>query len=146
LCYVAKLSISKILEEAIPVSHCRDEEVRISIIVDVRERARDRDRVRHGEACLVGDIPKSSVPQIPPELAGAQLGGEVEIREAIAIHVGGAHAIPVIIVNELVGFTRVVYDAVLERDAASLSLIRKPEIVRCTRSRGQFRFLPTALG
>ncbi len=58
------------------------------------KRTRDRDRVRHYETPLVGEVRKPTISQIPPELAGAELGGEVDIGETVAIDIGGTDAIP----------------------------------------------------
>ncbi len=74
------------------------------------------------------------------------MSGEIEIGQTVAIDIRGAHSISVVVVNQLVGFASVVYNAVLERYAAGLPLIREPEVVNYTRARGQLGFLASALG
>ena len=133
---VAKLPRAQVLEELIPVAYRGHEEIRISIVVDVGERARHRDRIRHHESRLVGDVHEPSAAGVLPQLVGAELGGEVEIGEAIAIHVSGTHSGSVVVVDQLVILPRVVYDTVYEADTAGLPPISETEVVRDGRMRG----------
>src|SRR2546430_7777969 len=78
---------------------------------------------------------------ILPELARAELGDEIQVRQAVAVHVGGAQAGAVVVVDFLVGLAGVVDDAVLERDAARGEPVRELEVVKCGGALGLLDFL-----
>ena len=99
---VAKRSMSEVFKQPIPVAHRRDEEVGIAVVVDVGERASDRDGVRHFEPRLFGDIHEPTFALVLPELVGAELRGEIKIGQTIAIDVRGTEAGSVVVVHQLV--------------------------------------------
>jgi hypothetical protein len=94
---------------------------------------------------LIRNIHEPAVALVLPELVGAELGGEIKIGETIAIDVRGTESGSVVVVNQLVRLARVVYDPILERDAAGLPLIREPEVVNHLRPRGKLGFLAAPL-
>ena len=138
---VAEPAAAHVLEQAVAVAHRRDEQIGIPVVVDVGKGAPDGDRVVHAEPRLVGDVLEPAAAQVAPQLVGAELGGEVQVRPPVAVHVGGAQARPVIVMDLLIGLPRIVDDAVLERDAARLALVRESKVVRRGRLGGQCRLL-----
>ena len=142
---VAELPAAEVFEQPVAVAHRGDEEVGVAVVIDVRERAPDRDRVRHTEARLVGDVREPAAAQVLPQLVAAELGDEVEVGEPVAIDVGRTQSRPVVVVDLLVELSGVVDDPVLESDAARLPPIREPEVVKRLRLCGQLGFLPGAL-
>src|SRR5437763_564721 len=143
---VAKRPMPEVLKQPIPMAHGRDEQVWITVVVDVGERAPHADRVGHAQPGSGGDVHEPAAADVFPELVGAELRHEIEIGETIAIDVRGAHAAPVVVVRELVGPAGVVDDPVLERDAAGPPVVREPEVVRHMRARSQLDFLARPLG
>src|SRR2546430_13024569 len=78
---------------------------------------------------------------ILPKLARAELSDEIQVRQAVAVHVGGAETGAVVVVDFLVGLAGVVDDAVLERDAARGEPVRELEVVKCGGALGLLDFL-----
>ena len=123
-----------------------DEQIGIAVVVDVGERAPDRDLVGHGQPGAGGDVLEATIAQVLPQLAGTELGHEIEIGETVAVDVRGAQSAAVVVVRELVALAGVVDDPILERDAARLPLIREAEVVQHRRTRRQLGFLASSLG
>ena len=75
---------------------------------------------RSGTATAAAAVMSSNFPPptIPPELVAADLVDEIDVVEAVAVHVGNRQAVAVIVVGRLVGLAGVGDDAVLEGDAA----------------------------
>ena len=142
---VPKLPAAQVLEQPVAVSHRRDEQVGVAVVVDVGERARDRDGVFHAQPRLVSDVLEPAATQVPPQLVAAELRDEVQVGQPVAVHVGGAESRPVIVMVVLVGLARVVDDSVCERDAARLPPVREPEVVQHLRLGSQRRLLGSAL-
>ena len=127
---VLELSAAKILEQDIAHPHRRDEEVRQTVIVDVRKRGGDADLVRQRNARCRSNVFKLPTPQIPPELARSELIDEVKVQPAIAIHVRRRQTVAVVVMNRLVVLGPVIHRAMFKANTALLPAIGEGEIVK----------------
>src|SRR6185503_12479833 len=138
---VTKLASTNVLEQPVPVTDRGDEEVGVTVVVDVGEGTGDADRVRHAEVRAIGDVLVAAAPRVAPQLAAAQLGDEVQVGTSVAIDIGAADSRPVIVMILLIGLPRVIDAAVHERDAARLAPVRELESMIHGRVGGQLELL-----
>jgi hypothetical protein len=142
---VAKPSTACILEETVAVPNRGDEEVGISIVIRVAERAAGRNHVRHRETCRGGSVDEAPGALVQPELVGAELCSEIEIGVTVPIDVGRAHARAVVVVYELVVLARIVDDTIPKRDTAGAESICVAEIVEHARPSQRICLLAASL-
>ncbi len=126
---VLEVPVPVVLEEDVAAADRRDEQVHVAVVVDVREGGRDADPIGQRHARFLRDVPEPAVAEVLPELVAADLVDEVDVREAVPIHVGRRDPVAVVVVDGLVGLPRVVHDAVDEGDAAFLHLVGEVEVV-----------------
>src|SRR3982751_2316787 len=138
---VAEATAANVLKEMIAVAHCRYEQIGIAVVVDVSERAADRDRVRHLQPGRFCDVSEPATALILPQLVGAELRDEVQIGQSVAIDVGRANTGAVIVVDELVSLARIVDHPVLEVDSALAHTISEPKVVQDSGRRRQLLLL-----
>ncbi len=115
---VPEVALPVVLEEDVSAAHGRDVKVRISVVVDVGERGRHADPVLHGDACRLSDVDELAVAQVLPELVASDLVDEVDVEQAVPVHVGHRDSVAVVVMVRLVVLARVVRDPVDEGDAA----------------------------
>ena len=96
-----------VLEQAVSRANGGDVEVRIAVVVDVRERGRHGDAVGEGDTRLVGDVFELAAAGIPPQRVSAGLGDEQDVHPAVVVDVGRSDAVAVIVVHRLVAPRRV---------------------------------------
>ena len=126
---VGEPAVPVVLEQDVAAAYRRDEQVLVAVVVDVREGRGHADAVGERDAGVLRDVRKPAAAEILPELVAADLIGEVDVRQAVAVHVGDGDAVAVVVVHRLVRDGRVVHDAVDERDAAFLDAVGELEIV-----------------
>jgi len=143
---ILKRSVSLIAEKSIPMPHPRHEQVWVPIVVDVAERRRHRNRVRHPDRSSFRDVLEPSAPQVSPELVRTQLGAEIQIRPPIAIDVRHGDTVPVVVMRGLVVASCVIHSPVLEPNPTGVHPIRESETAKGLESLDR-RFLefPTTL-
>ncbi len=126
---VLELALAVVLVEDVALAHGGDVEVGVAVVVHVGEGAGDADAVGHRHAGLAGDVLELAAAQVLPQLVVAELGEEVEVEQAVAVHVGHQQAVAVVVVDRLVGLAGVVDDLVLEGDAALGLAVGVAEVV-----------------
>src|SRR5712692_4976838 len=126
---VLEMALAVILEEDVSAPHGRDVEVRVAVVVDVREGGRDADAILQCDAGLLGDVRELAVAEVPPELVAAELVDEVNVEQAVAVDIGHRDAVSVVVVVRLVVLAGVVGDAVKKGDSAFGLAIRKVEVM-----------------
>ena len=118
-----------ILEEVIAPPHGGGEKVGVAIVVGVREGSGHSDPVRQRDGGR-GDVAKLSPAQVAPQLVRTNLGGEVDVEQSVAIHIGHRDPVSVIVVHRLVVLAGVVHNPVQESNPARLHLVTELEVVK----------------
>ena len=99
-----------VLEQQVAAAHGGNVEVAVAVVVGVRERRRHADAVGHGQPRTFRPVLEAAIPEVAPELVAAQLGGEVDVGQAVAVDIGHRDAVAVIVVHGLVDPARVLHD------------------------------------
>src|SRR5437879_1045602 len=102
----------------IAMTHGGYEEIGKAVVIDVGKRSAYRDLVRQSYACSLGDVLKFSTACIAPKLVSPKLGGEINVQQTIAIHVGDGNSIAMIVMDRLVVLAGVLDDLMLEANVA----------------------------
>src|SRR4029079_3400415 len=126
-CDVAKTSVPQVFKEHIAASHGGDEQIRITIIIDVCEARRYTDPVFQPHASLLRDILEAPIAEVAPELVPAQLRHEINVLPPISIHIRHCKYALVIVMHRFVMLVRILHCMVRESNAALLDPIRKLE-------------------
>ena len=104
-------------------------EVWIAVVVDIGERGRYPNRFgRHTRP--LGNILKFAASQISPQFVVANLGDEIDIVEAIPIHVGNGYPIAVVVVIRPVVLARIGSDPVAEADSTVFELVGEGKVAK----------------
>src|SRR5262245_28799852 len=107
----------------------RYKQVRSTIAIDVGERGSYGDLIDKAHARQDRDVFEPAVAEIAPELVGAQLGGEINVREPVAVDIRDGKTVAVIIVDGLVVLPGIVHDVMFKADVTFREAINEPEIV-----------------
>ena len=119
-----------VLEQHVAAAHRGDEQVRVAVVVDVRERRAHADAAGQSDTRLAGDVPELAAAQVLPQLVPAHLVRKVDVVQSVAVHVGDGDAVAVVVVNLFIRLAGVVDDAVDEGDSALLYAIGELELVK----------------
>ena len=111
-----------VLEKQIAAAHCRDEQIGVSVVIDVRKSSRDADAARHAYACFRRNVPELAATQVLPKLVPAGLAYEIDVVQSIAVHIRDGDSVSVVIMSFLIVACRIVDDVIHEGDSA----LRKP--------------------
>src|SRR6185295_16655477 len=84
---VLEAAVAVVEEQMVALADGGDEEVRVAVAVDVGEGGGDADLVGEGDAGFGRDVAELAAPQVLPELVVPELGDEVEVQQAVAVHV-----------------------------------------------------------
>ena len=133
---VLEAAVAKVFEQQVAAADRGDKKVRITVIVDIRERGSHADTVFDSHTSLLGDIFEGPIPQVLPEFASTQLRGKVNVVMPVAVDIRDCQAIAVIVMDGFVQLARVVHDLVFEANAASQVTIDELEIVENFKSIG----------
>ncbi len=126
---VLEVPLAVVHEEVVPLADGGDEEVRMTVVVDVGEGGGDADLVLEPHPGLRGDIAELAVAEVLPELVLAELGDEVDVEETVAVHVRHRQTVAVVVVDRLVEAGAVVRALAAEGDAALRQAIGELEVV-----------------
>src|SRR5579863_9656271 len=120
---VFEMTFAVILEQHVSAQDRRDEEVLITVIVDIGERSGYADPIRQANSSILRDVPELAATEILPEFVAANLIQKVDVVESIAIDIGNRDAISVVVVGRLVVPGCVVDDMVDEGDSTLFKLV-----------------------
>ena len=99
---VPETAAAVVLEQHVAFADRGDEEILVAVVVDVRERGGDADSARQADARFRGDVPEPAAAGVLVKPAAADLVDEIEIDQAVAVHVGRGEAGSVVVVDRLV--------------------------------------------
>src|SRR5690349_15498184 len=100
---IPELAIPAVFEKGVTTAHRRYEQVRVPIVVDIRKRRRHPHTIPEKNT----DLLKLPAPNIPPQLAPAQLTDEKKIQSAITIHIRNGHPCSMIVMHPFETFVGV---------------------------------------
>src|SRR5436305_481082 len=92
---------AQIFKQMIAVPDSGDKEVRVAVVINVSERGGDTDLIGESDSGFGGNVLELTMPEVSPELAGTQLGDEVDIIKPITIDVRDRDAIAMIVMGWL---------------------------------------------
>jgi len=115
---VGELPVAVVLEQDVSHLDRGDIEVRVAVVVDVGEGTCDAHAIRQCDSSRLGDVLEPPIAQVSPQLVPAELGREVDVEPAVAIHVRDGDPVSMVVVNGLVVVAPVVHDLVPEPDPA----------------------------
>ena len=113
----------------VAVTHSGHEEVRVAVVVDVRERGADANLIGQPEAGVTREVLESPTAQISPQFTPPELRHEVNVVTPVTIHVGDGDPVAVIVMGGLPIFARVVHNPVFEGNSAFHAPVGELEIV-----------------
>ncbi len=126
---VGEMAVAVVVEQDIAAAHGGDEEVRETVVINVRKSSADADPAGQADAGFLGDVLEFSTAEILPELVAADLVDEINVVEAVAINVsnGDAGAVVVVIGAHVAG--NVVHGVVDESNAALFEFVGEVKLV-----------------
>src|SRR5271166_1664336 len=126
---VAEVSVAVVFEKHIAATHGGNEQIGVSVVIDVSKSGGDADAARHADACFLRDVLEFASAQVLPKLVPAGLADEVDVVQPITVYVRYSDSGSVVIVRRLIVSGRVVDDAIHEGDSALLKLIFELKLI-----------------
>jgi len=143
---IRELSVTVVHEEEVAVPDARNEEIFVAIVVDVGKRRTHAGTVTDGHARGGRDVLESAATQIPVERIGATLIHEIQVWQAVVVHVGRRHRRAMVVMHGAIVPSQILCGDVAERDAARANAIDQLKVVRrLQRSRRVHLGLPMVL-
>ena len=142
---IPEATLAEVFKQDVTDTNRRDEQIRISIIVEVTKGRPNAHSILQAHTSSLGDVLKTTVTDIPPQLAPTDLIDEIQIQRAIPVDIGCCQTSAMIVVNGLVGFVGIRDCAVFEANAAGLDFISEAEAVEYRGSLDRSRLFDTPL-
>jgi hypothetical protein len=143
---VGEAAVTVVLEQHVAATNGGDHQILIAVVVEIAKGRRHADAIGERDAGLFRDVGEPSAAEILPELVAADLVDEVDVVEAVAVHVGNGEAGAVVVVRHPIVRDLVVDRAMDERDAALGDTVRELEVVEHVKLLRGFELGLTARG
>ena len=115
---VAEPTPALITKERQPLAHGGHQQVRPTVVIQVRKRSPHAHLARHRHPGLSRDLFEAPPSDIAPQLIAPALVGKEEVRPAVSVHIRRRDGRPVIIMNRLIIPGPVIHRHLPERNTA----------------------------